>query len=124
MIAYSLDHEPPAPVVEITIANTLNRRLRQVMPALLDTGADITAIPHHTVEPLQLYPIGRLQFEDLHAETSYVFTYKVRIAFEGLSIPQLEVIPTGLDFAIIGRDVLNRYDIQLNGPALSFAIKG
>ncbi|MEM7125611.1 MAG: hypothetical protein AAF702_04750 [Chloroflexota bacterium] len=75
MIPYSFEHDPPAPVIEITIANTLNRRLRQVLPALLDSGADVTAIPQHTIEPLQLYPIGRMLFEDLHAESSYVYTY-------------------------------------------------
>lgn len=45
MIAFDHTHNPPAPVIEITGRNPLNRRLRRSLPALLDTGSDVTAIP-------------------------------------------------------------------------------
>jgi hypothetical protein len=61
-------------------------------------------------------------FEDLHASTSIVFTYKVRLVIVDLVIPQLEVIPTGLNVGVIGRDVLNRFDLHLYGSRLAFEI--
>jgi predicted aspartyl protease len=122
MIAYSTVYEPPAPILSVTVASTRNRRLRQTLNALIDTGSDITAVPVETVERLRLYAIRRLQFEDLHGNTSILFTYKVRLTIGDLAIPELEVIPTGLETAIIGRDLLNRYDLHLYGPRQVFEI--
>lgn len=122
MIAYNTEYEPPAPIVPVTITNTLNRRLRQSFHALIDTGSDITAIPVEAIDRLQLYEIRRLQFEDLHANTSIVFTYKVRLTIADLVIPEIEVITTGLDVGIIGRDILNRFDLHLYGKHLAFEI--
>ena len=66
----------------------------------------------------------RLLFEDLHANTSIIFTYKVRLTIADLVIPQLEVIATGLPIGVIGRDVLNRFDLHLYGERLAFEING
>jgi hypothetical protein len=49
-----------------------------------------------------------------------VFTYAVQLALADVTIPRLEVILTGLDFAVLGRDVLNRFYALLNGPDLTF----
>ena len=122
MIDYNTEYEPPAPILPVTVASTLNRRLRQTWSALIDTGSDVTAVPVETVDRLQLYAIRRLQFEDLHGNTSILFTYKVRLTINDIVIPELEVIPTGLDTAIIGRDVLNRYNLHLYGPHREFEI--
>ncbi len=122
MIAYSASYDPPAPVFQVTVANPLNRRLRQTLPALLDTGSDITAVPEETLARFKLYPIRQLQFEDLHANTSIVFTYKVRFTVTEIIIPQIEVVPTGLNFVVLGRDILNRFDLHLYGPQLAFEI--
>jgi hypothetical protein len=39
-----------------------------------------------------------------------------------LTVPRLEVIQTGLDQVILGRDVLNQLYVFLNGPELSFSL--
>lgn len=122
MIAYSVNHDPPAPIFQVTVASMFNRRLRQTLPALLDTGSDVTAIPEELIERLNLYPIRQLQFEDLHANASIVFTYKVRLVFADIVIPQLEVVPTGLNLVVVGRDILNRLNLHLYGPQLAFEI--
>lgn len=122
MIAYSMDHDPPAPMLPMVVTSTLNRRLRQTLSALVDTGSDITAIPVKTIDHLKLYPIRRLQFEDVHANTTTIFTYKVRLTIADLVIPQIEVISTGLNMGVIGRDVLNRFDLRLYGARLAFEI--
>jgi predicted aspartyl protease len=122
MTPYSIAYDPPAPVLVMTVASIFNRRLRQTLSALLDTGSDFTAIPAETIERLKLYPIRRLQFEDMHGNASVVFTYKIRIAVAEMVIPQLEVVPTGLHFGIVGRDLLNRFHLHLYGPQLAFEI--
>lgn len=122
MTPYSVSHDPPAPVLSVTVSNPLNRRRRQTFSALLDTGSDITAIPAETLEYLKVYPLHRLQFEDLHANTTVVFTYKVRLIIAELVIPQLEVIPTALNMGVIGRDILNQFDLHLYGRRLAFEL--
>ncbi|MCZ7572723.1 MAG: retroviral-like aspartic protease family protein [Ardenticatenaceae bacterium] len=123
MSTYDTTYDPPAPVLDVTVTSVVNRRRRRSLRALLDTGSDITAIPHSLMERLQLYPIGRLQLEDVEATTRMVLTYAVQLTIGDLSIPRLEVILTGLDFAVIGRDVLNRLYLLLNGPELDFHLE-
>jgi len=120
MIAYDTTVDPPAPYLGVTIANSLQQRRREQLSALLDTGSDVTAIPATLVDPLQLYPIGRLQLEDVKSDTSFVYTYAVRLTVATIVIPRLEVILTGLDFIVLGRDVLNDFYIHLDGPKQLF----
>ena len=121
MIPYDRGHIPPAPVLQVTVAS-LARRRHEIVPALLDTGSDITAIPARLVDAFHLYPIGRLRLEDVDARTTLVLTYAVQLTIVGLVIPRLEVVLTGLDFAVVGRGVLNRLYLLLNGPELAFNI--
>lgn len=120
MIAYNPKFEPPAPCLEVNLASLLNPRRRATLSALLDTGADTTAIPVSLINTLKLYPVGRLNFEDIKAEPYTVYTYAVRLKVQGLTIPRLEVVSTGLDFVVLGRDVLNDFYLLLNGPEQTF----
>ena len=90
------------------------------MPALLDTGSDVTAVPARLTDSLHLQAIGRLRLEDVEARTTHVSTHAVRLTVAGLTIPYLEVILTGLDFVVLGRDVLNDFYLLLSGPELTF----
>ena len=56
MMAYASEQHPPAPVLQVTVSNVANRRLRRTLPALIDTGADVTALPEFCLSPLKLYP--------------------------------------------------------------------
>lgn len=123
MSSYNASFDPPAPLLEVTIANTANKRRRRSLSALLDTGSDITAIPDSLAQPLQLYPIGQIQLESVEATTTTVLTYAVHLTIGDLSIPRLEVILTGLDFIVVGRDVLNRFYLLLNGPEQNFDLR-
>lgn len=122
MIAYDASFEPPAPVLQITVINVLQRRRRVATSALVDTGSDITAIPASLFDALDLYPISRLQLEDVSARTQIVSSYAVALDVAGIAFPRMEIILTALDHAVLGRDVLNLLHLDLNGPALTFEI--
>ena len=123
MIAYDTRHDPPAPIAQVTIANVMQRRRHKKAPALLDTGSDITAIPRSLASEIQIYPIGQIRLEDVQAQTQMVLTYAVQLTIADLIIPRLEVILTGLDYVILGRDVLNRLNMLLNGPEMVFDLR-
>jgi predicted aspartyl protease len=120
MIAYDTRQNPPAPMAQVTIANAMQRRRRRNAPAMLDTGSDITAIPRSLASEIQIYPIGQIRLEDVQSQTQKVLTYAVQLTIADLMIPRLEVILTGLDYIILGRDVLNRLYVLLHGPEAAF----
>jgi hypothetical protein len=122
MITYDTNQGRPAPMVEIGVASVSSRKRRQTIKALVDTGSDITAIPQPLAAGLHLTPISRVEIEDLAAERATVLSYAVQLAVAGVVIPRLEVVLTNLDHAILGRDVLSRFYISLNGPALTLEL--
>jgi hypothetical protein len=122
MIEYDRRFDPPAPVVQATVRHIVQQRRRITAAALLDTGSDVTAIPASLVQRLQLIPFSRLQLEDVSGETRTVLTYAVHLTIGELTLPRLEVIQTGLDQVIVGRDVLNYLYVLLSGPELAFSL--
>lgn len=120
MIDYDKTQDPPALMLPVTICKAGRTLPRRTVPALLDIGADISAIPKVFLKPLKLHPVGRILFEGVEAHQTVVFTYAIRIKIAGLVIPRLKVVVTDFDFAVIGRDVLNRFYMLLNGPELTF----
>ncbi|MGB0383752.1 MAG: retropepsin-like aspartic protease [Ardenticatenaceae bacterium] len=120
MIDYDKSQDPPAPMLQVTVSKARYRRPRRTVPALVDTGADITAVPHHLLNSLQLDPIGRVQIEGVRAKSAIVYTYGVRLKLADIVIKRIEVILADFDFVVLGRDVLNRLYLLLNGPELTF----
>lgn len=123
MIHYDTAHDPPAPVIQVRVANPVRKRPRREVSALLDTGADVTAIPAALEDELHLYAASRIRIENVDASISFVYTYTVRMEIGPLIVPNMEVILTGLDFAIIGRDLLSRFYLLLNGPEQNFDLR-
>ena len=122
MIAYDANYTPPAPLIAVEIGGLVRSPRRRTLTALLDTGADITAIPEALVELMHLYPTGRLQLESVDGRFTPAFTYTVQLKLADVLIPQMEVVLTRLEYVVLGRDVLNRFYVQLDGPELAFAL--
>ncbi|MEZ4733149.1 MAG: hypothetical protein R3E79_39130 [Caldilineaceae bacterium] len=122
MKPYTTDFDPPAPLIEVMISNVLNRRLRHTFPALLDTGPDVTAIPEICFHALKLYAIAEIQFEDVQANLINAEIYAVKFMINKFVIPRQEVVLTGLDFVIIGRDVLKHFNLHLYGREQMFEL--
>ncbi len=122
MINYDKRVDPAAPFLQITVANRIHHRKHVTLPALLDTGSDFTAIPSNLVNILQIYPTGRINIEDVKLQTIPVFIYTVRLTVADLIVPEIKVIVTEIEHAIIGRDLLNRFYLHLHGPEQQFAL--
>lgn len=120
-IDYNRKVSPPAPFLKIDMSHPLDPSNRFSVEAKLDTGADITALPSAFIEEMDLQQINILDVIGYSGERLQVPTYKAVVEIEGTSL-HIEVIGYSDTFALLGRDVLNRFRLLLDGPALTLEI--
>jgi predicted aspartyl protease len=121
-IPYDASFDPPAPVLSATLTGVVRRRPQMQLPALIDTGADVTAIPNTVINALHLYAVARIEVEGINANIATVNMYMVRLSADGQPPCEIEVVPTGQPFVILGRDWLKSYYLLLNGPEETFVL--
>ncbi len=117
--SYSDIYFPPAPVFQVQIAVPGESPRGNSLTALIDTGADGTFVPTHILEKLEL-PIIYLTNIRSHLgdRLHRVSVHKVDLVlFETIRLPNIEVVSDdwGKNI-IIGRNVLNKIKIHLDGP--------
>jgi predicted aspartyl protease len=122
IVPYDVSFDPPAPVLSATLTGVVRSRPQMRLPALIDTGADVTAIPNTAVNHLHLYAVARIEIEGIDAHVATADVYMVRLSVAGQPPCEIEVIPTGQPFIILGRDWLERYYLLLNGPENTFVL--
>jgi len=110
---YSSSFRPPAPVLLVRLGAP-GRETVLGLPALLDTGADLSVVPRSTADALGLPQVSttRIQGVTGAAESTPVHAALLEIAG---AAELVEVVAWG-DEAILGRDVLNRFVLELDGP--------
>ena len=117
--SYSQDYTPPAPVLPVRIAVPDESSGMEEYSALVDTGADGTFVPTVILEELEL-PISYMT--NVHSHLSEILhrapVHKIDlILFGTIRLPSIEVIGDDRGSQIIlGRNVLNKLHIHLDGP--------
>jgi hypothetical protein len=87
------------------------------LPAQLDSAADITVVPAGWVERLGLIPFGALQVAGFGGVAITARTFLTRLNFRGQEQVVLKIVSSAEESHILlGRDILNRYRILLDGP--------
>ena len=120
----SLLFKPPAPVAFVTLLNPETSLEKSRIPMLVDTGADITLVPKFAVENLDLnftQETPDIRLEDFEGRKSTAQAVDLFLIFEGQKFrarfPLIE-----RSYGIIGRNVLNRFRIELDGQNLRWKI--
>lgn len=123
MYSYSRRFNPPAPVLPISLFAPFARgEIR--LEALVDSGADITVVPVDIVSRLRLRRIDIVLVSGLDSGAREAEVYAVALGVEGLLPPRISrVLAWGADYALLGRDVLNRLIAVLNGPEETLQVR-
>jgi predicted aspartyl protease len=117
---YDRAHEPPAPVVPVLLTSPLGAG-GVVLPALIDTGADCTLMPTRVARQLKLPMIGRIRVKGVTGNPRAVAVYAARLQLAGFTV-LARIAALGSE-TILGRDLLNRWRITLDGPRLTALLR-
>ena len=106
------------------MANPQDAAARFSVPALIDSGADQTCIPGDKCRALG--PVVKARPIRVIGPTSSkrLVACDVDLLVGGTLFASLEVIVLEhLQYALIGRDILNRYKLILDGPNLEWTVE-
>jgi predicted aspartyl protease len=113
----------PAPFVHVSVCGPQGVPERTELPAQLDTGADRTVIPEQILHDLGLVQLDVILLTALDGAVLSLPTYLVQITIRGQAPITIEAVASrGEPWILLGRDVLNRYRIILDGPGLNLEL--
>ncbi len=115
--SYSQDYSPPAPVLLISLAIPEASPQIGPHPALIDTGADGSFVPTSFLEQLDVPIVYATNVRSHFGEKlQRVSVHKIDILFDAFRLPNVEVVSDDWgDEIIIGRNILNKLQILLDG---------
>lgn len=117
---YSLAYKPPAPVLPVILIPPGEGIDGSSYPALVDTGADGTFVPASILESLDLPVVQMVNVRSHLGEMiQRAALHKVDlILFESIRLPNIDVVCDDWgENIILGRNVLNKLRITLDGPS-------
>lgn len=121
--SYLSQFQPPAPFVYVTLRNPVTGAEQRNVPAQLDCAADRTLLPESIAQTLALQPIGMVSIGGVGGTVQSMPSYAVELGIQSLASVTVEVVASpGETWVLLGRDVLNRYRVILDGPQLSLEI--
>jgi predicted aspartyl protease len=122
---WSYDHSefPAFPSFDIQIFKADLPTRSVSLRAKLDTGASITVIPEQFVAWLNLPIRDHLQIKGYDGASRLRPVYGIDLKFNGFDLYWIDCIAIQRKNVLLGRNVLNRFFIALDGPNLTFDIK-
>lgn len=122
MHKYDYRFKPPAPALNVKIQNPAKPHLKRKKNALLDSGAYKTVIPDDLIRKLKLLRAGEEHPKGYKGPRQKHWTYIVTLEFNGFLYDYIEVIAVKRKNVLLGRDILNRTKLLLDGKNRKFDI--
>lgn len=118
---------PPTPIRPIQVGSPgTEERFSLNISAILDTGSDCTLIPIPLLQRVSAQITGNAIKIPVGGNVALAIPYAIALSFDqyklaafpvfGCSIPELGEVP------LIGRDLMNGYKIEFDGPQGEFTI--
>lgn len=115
---YDNNYYPPAPMVDMTLGPPDESLTIGPLRAFVDSGADATIIPAHYIQPLGLQVDDRKYLRTPWGDRRVVDIYYLDVGIGEVRLPFIEVVADDEgDEIILGRSVLNKLRVLLDGPA-------
>ena len=112
-LPYSSAFRPPAPVLNVRVGAPGREPMLGVL-ALVDSGADLSVLPLASAEALALPQVSTTRIRGVTGVEESTAVHAATFEIAGTNV-LAEVVAWG-DEAIIGRDVLRRFVLELDGP--------
>ena len=123
IIPYDSGYVPSAPRLDIRVGVPDESFMEPPLKALVDTGADVTIVPARFIEPLGLQIDNRKALRSPWGERRLVNIYLLDVGVGDLRLPLIEIVADDRgNEVILGRNVLNRLVIVLDGPKQTLQI--
>ena len=120
---YSSNYYPLAPICQIYLGLGGSQPTLGPLEALMDTGSDMSIIPIDLLKQIGAKRISRGRARSVWGDARSVDIYIIALALEDLQISTLQVLADDQGHEIvIGRPVLNRLKMILDGPAAQIEI--
>lgn len=123
--SYQYDHsyDPAAPIIPVGLSPSGEADAKTEVMALLDSGADATMIPINVLVNAGARFVEQRQMRGVVGEAITVDLYLTAVHIGNYTIHGIRAIgmASGLE-SIVGRDVLNQLEINLNGLAHEVSI--
>jgi len=119
MFPYDHTIQPPAPSLSVLVSNSKGNAPLSTR-VTVDSGSSITALPLDALRALKTPAFDYLVVSGYENKETRMRTFIVAVEVAGHRLWPLEVVGLDRSDGILGRDVLNRFIVTLDGPALTF----
>ncbi len=114
---YDFSIFPPAPRLEIRLIAPPHGAAHGPISAFVDTGADATIVPIDIVRQIKAGAVTLKTVRGYTGGRRTVRTYLVDVEIGSFTLPGIEIVgDDAADDILLGRDVLNKLRLLLDGP--------
>jgi predicted aspartyl protease len=114
-VSFDTSFDPPASVLPVRIGGLDEHDPAAMLRMLVDTGADCTLIPARIAKSLCLPMVDKIEIMGVGGKAMAAPVYAARIRLGTLrAIARLVALG---DESLLGRDLLNRLILRIDGPA-------
>lgn len=114
--SYDVAYDPPLPVCEVTLTVALTGR-QTTVDAIVDTGADATIVPVRLLRHIGARRVFQTTLRSQWGERRSVFLYLVDLTINEVLLPGVYVVGDEIgNEVVLGRNVLNKLVVTLDGP--------